>query len=144
MPSDYTESSFSECPCPYVSSVTKAKALPSPDIALRKVVLNEGGCTSTDTFHILRQNSLPHSQTLQVYTTVNLIGIRLDHDLMMKGTPSAFLFIWCACRLCLPFPHIYVYAQLEGNVEMLISCVRVWYPQTDLWYNYDQWCRYTA
>ena len=93
MPSDYTQSSFSECPCPYVSSVTKAKVLPSPDIALRKVELNEGGCISTDTFHILQHNSLPHSQTQQVCTTVKQIGKRLDHDLMMKGIPSAFLYI---------------------------------------------------
>lgn len=144
MPSDCTQSSFSECPCPYVSSVTKAKVLPSPDIALRKVVLNEGACPNTDAFHILQHNCLPHSQTQQVCTTVKRIGKRLDHDLMMKGIPSAFLFIWCACHLCLPLPRIYVYALLEGNVEMLISSVRVWYTQIDLWYNYDQRSKYTA
>lgn len=41
MPSDYTQSSLSECPCPYVPTVTKAKVLPSPDIALQKVKLNK-------------------------------------------------------------------------------------------------------
>lgn len=55
MPFDYSESSFSLCPCPYVSPVTKAKVLPSADIAVWKVALNEGACPSTDTFHILQQ-----------------------------------------------------------------------------------------
>lgn len=59
MPSDYTESSFSECPCPHVSPVTKTKVLPSDDFAAQKVALNEGACPSTDAFHILQQNDLP-------------------------------------------------------------------------------------
>lgn len=65
MPSDYTESSFSECPCPvWIVCDKKQKVLPSPDIAARKVVLNGG----------LVQVPNPHSKTQQVYNMVQQDG----------------------------------------------------------------------
>lgn len=46
MPHDCAARLFSECLCPHTSSVTKAKVLPSPDIAMWKVKFVKGNCQS--------------------------------------------------------------------------------------------------
>lgn len=46
MPHDCAARLFSECLCPHTSSVTKAKVLPSPDIAMWKVKFVKRDCQS--------------------------------------------------------------------------------------------------
>lgn len=48
-----------KCPCPCVSPCDdESKVLPGPDIAIRKVVLNQGARPSADSFHILQHGDM--------------------------------------------------------------------------------------